>query len=102
MSDSCCSWVSQKVSAVVISLIMLIIFLEVCVVGSVTLMQFITQFPLTVFSFLIAIFAHALLGIKNVITDYIKSSSCRYILHFIILFTVSVTLFMVLRILFAH
>lgn len=90
-------WVMQRISAVILavySVVMLLFFLTNDV-NYATWHGFMTSLPMKLFNLLVilSLSAHAWVGMWTVLTDYIKSSSVRFILQSLIIIAIIVYLF---------
>ncbi len=85
-------WLAQRVTAVIMALFTVVIFGYLLVKGSVTYADWKILFTSQLFRvlallFLLSLYYHAWIGVRDVLMDYVKPLSMRLILQSAVVFT---------------
>ncbi len=90
-------WVMQRISAAVLAVygVVMVLFFLTNDVNYTTWHNFMTCLPMKLFNLLaiLSLVAHAWVGMWTALTDYIKSSSLRFVLQSLIIIAIVVYLF---------
>lgn len=90
-------WVMQRISAVVLAVysIVMVLFFLCNSVDFATWQSFMLSLPMKIFSLvaLLALVAHAWVGMWTVLTDYIKSAGMRLVLQSLVIVAIIAYLF---------